>query len=248
LAEGFTLLFARANLPALRDAIIARLAQDLETANHAIRRLDLEPGDSVLRVLLEARRAVPGGGSLHICGLEHQMSYGDRHPAVLNHLNLARDRFRALGCPVVFWLREDALTRVARGAPDFWAWRSGVFEFEPDPGLARAAYEGQPRDGSTPAWWNLPAEEKATRRIVLEGLLEDYLAMGRDDPAPQVQRAQADLYLELGRLYYNAGRADNAIHNLGQALTLFRAVGSRLGEANTLQAIGDVHSFRKENE
>ncbi|KAA0224448.1 tetratricopeptide repeat protein [candidate division KSB1 bacterium] len=39
---------------------------------------------------------------------------------------------------------------------------------------------------------------------------------------------------------------DAAIKAYNDALALFKAVGSRLGEANTLKAIGDVHQFKKE--
>ena len=39
---------------------------------------------------------------------------------------------------------------------------------------------------------------------------------------------------------------DAALASYDQALALFRAVGDRLGEANTLQALGDVQNFRKE--
>ena len=42
------------------------------------------------------------------------------------------------------------------------------------------------------------------------------------------------------------GEADRAHKLLREALDLFRAVGSRLGEANTLKAIGDVQRFRDE--
>jgi tetratricopeptide (TPR) repeat protein len=42
------------------------------------------------------------------------------------------------------------------------------------------------------------------------------------------------------------GEADRAQAMLHEALALFRAVGARLGEANTLKAIGDVQQFRKE--
>ncbi len=48
-------------------------------------------------------------------------------------LNEGRGLYQDLGRPLVFWLPEDALRRVARGAPDFWAWRSGVYEFALQP-------------------------------------------------------------------------------------------------------------------
>ncbi|HEY74105.1 MAG TPA: tetratricopeptide repeat protein [Thermoflexia bacterium] len=244
LARGFTLLFARANLPALRDALISRLGAELALSGHTVRRLNLRPGDSVLRLLLETERDVDGG-SLHVCSLEQQMEYGDESPLVLSHLNLAREHMRAIGCPVVFWLREDALTRVARGAPDFWAWRSGIFEFEPDPALAETVRAQRPLEGRTVEWGNLPSEEKAARIVALEGLLEDYRALGDGE---REMRARADLLLELGRLYPSVGRWEPAARVLEESLALFRAVGDRLGEANTLASIGDVHSFRKEND
>ncbi|MCX7839081.1 MAG: hypothetical protein N2559_06450, partial [Anaerolineae bacterium] len=39
-----------------------------------------------------------------------------------------------------------------------------------------------------------------------------------------------------------------AIASYAAALELYRAVGDRLGEANVLQAMGDIQAFRKENE
>jgi tetratricopeptide (TPR) repeat protein len=41
---------------------------------------------------------------------------------------------------------------------------------------------------------------------------------------------------------------DAALESYRQALDLFRATGSRLGEANTLKAIGDVQQFRDERD
>jgi hypothetical protein len=48
-------------------------------------------------------------------------------------------------------MREDALMRVAREAPDFWAWRSGVFEFVPEPDLTERTYEAPWESGCSPA-------------------------------------------------------------------------------------------------
>ena len=41
---------------------------------------------------------------------------------------------------------------------------------------------------------------------------------------------------------------DAALASYEQALELFRAVGSRLGEANVLKAMGDVQHFRDERD
>ncbi|TVP66842.1 MAG: tetratricopeptide repeat protein [Leptolyngbya sp. LCM1.Bin17] len=46
-----------------------------------------------------------------------------------------------------------------------------------------------------------------------------------------------------GRARFRGYRNDKALENYEQAIGLFRDVGSRLGEANTLKAIGDVLQF-----
>ena len=79
LAEGFALFFARVNLPALRDRLISQLAAEMSPLGHVVPRVDLHPDESVLRLLLEST-AAPEKGSLHICGLEHQMKHGVKHP------------------------------------------------------------------------------------------------------------------------------------------------------------------------
>ncbi|MDX9956060.1 MAG: tetratricopeptide repeat protein, partial [Anaerolineae bacterium] len=243
LVEGFALYFVRNNLPAQSGALLARLAEMLGP-ERVVFRVDLDEGASVIRRLLTESVRVAPGGSLHVFGLERQMPGGAVHPPVLQQLNLAREHFRRLPCPVVFWLRDEALTRLARGAPDFWAWRSGVFEFVPEPDWVNAESLQHVGQG-TLAWRDLPAQEKSTRILALEGLLEDYKLLEQDGAT---YRASAEIALELGWLYLVAYRVDEAAQVLDSALHLFRAVGDRLGEANVLQAMGDVQAFRDDRD
>jgi hypothetical protein len=121
---------------------------------------------------------------------------------VLRQLNLARDRFRGLPCPLVFWLPDTALTRLAQGAPDFWAWRSGTFDF-------------------LPRW--VPSEEWAAERVrVLENLLADYRTLG--DGLTE-QRARAGLLVDLANLYQVTYRPQNARQRLEEALPLVHRLG-----------------------
>ena len=63
-------------------------------------------------------------------GLESGIPYDQPNSRILAELNLGRDLFpRDVPSPLVIWLPDYAVTAVARFAPDFWAWRSGVFEF-----------------------------------------------------------------------------------------------------------------------
>ena len=44
------------------------------------------------------------------------------------YVNIQREAFTDAPHAVVLWLREEQLVRLMRRAPDFWAWRSGVFD------------------------------------------------------------------------------------------------------------------------
>jgi superkiller protein 3 len=56
----------------------------------------------------------------------------DSVPRVLGHLNLQRERFRDnFNFCIVFLVRSFGLNYFIHRAPDFFDWRSGVFDFEP---------------------------------------------------------------------------------------------------------------------
>jgi tetratricopeptide (TPR) repeat protein len=58
--------------------------------------------------------------------------FGD-YPPVLQDLNFVRDAYKtSVPHPILFFLPDYAITRLAKFAPDFWAWRSAVFRFHTD--------------------------------------------------------------------------------------------------------------------
>jgi tetratricopeptide (TPR) repeat protein len=57
-------------------------------------------------------------------------------PEVTGYLNMKREAYADVPHALVFWVGEHGLREVATNAPDFWAWRSGVFDVRSDePGL-----------------------------------------------------------------------------------------------------------------
>ena len=98
---------------------------------------------------------------------------------LMAELNLGRELFlRDAPCPLVFWLPNYAVTAVARHAPDFWAWRSGVFEFALEEPQRREAYARYVElDGNLAALSSLTAARKLQRQRILEGLLDDFQAL-----------------------------------------------------------------------
>ncbi|HID27488.1 MAG TPA: hypothetical protein EYP22_06665 [Methanosarcinales archaeon] len=51
-------------------------------------------------------------------------------PEILGYLNLHREIFYEVKRPVVIWCRDYWLNEIAKKAPDFWDFRSNVYEFK----------------------------------------------------------------------------------------------------------------------
>lgn len=268
LAEGFALFFARCNSPALRSNLILTATQQLAALGvEAVEVVfEDEPADvrQRLRAALQAvdeEATLPLAVSpLHlsvaaeppasytlglkravfVVGLELGIPYNEPNSRILAELNLGRDLFpRDAPHPLVFWLPDYALTAVARHAPDFWAWRSGVFEFETDTAGSSAAFEQlvQP-DRSWRAFANLTSQARLLRRRQLESLLDDY----RDLPdEPRMMRERGKILADLGDLCAASQDYGESIRYYQQALELIRQVGDRAGEARLLNNIGLVY-------
>ena len=92
-------------------------------------------------------------------------------PDLAGFLNLQREAFAETPHATVFWIREYGLRELATNAPDFWAWRSGVFDFR-----------SEQVELSTPIMQTMIGESLVfqgpgdlDRRISLyEGLIEEY--------------------------------------------------------------------------
>jgi tetratricopeptide (TPR) repeat protein len=265
-AQGrFVLLLAKCNLPAQREALVARLREMLEPLGVDLVEVDMgEIADNLLshlkaRLEPTGHRPEPVEGhlsaqphpaaamaeprvpyathpplALSIHGIETFLRSDDPHPPLLGHLNLARERYRELGCPLVLWLPDYALTRLAREAPDFWAWRSGVFEFVPEPevvesALRQVAYEPGMVTSS------LDAAAKRERLTILEQLLADYRELGK---SPREQDAQADILWKMGMLQQDLGEYEPAQRTYQEALEIKRELKEERGIAGLLHQLG----------
>lgn len=94
--------FAGINVKFLRDAIIERLTDITQ---------------------LQDKKLV-----LIIQGLEKSIGKKGDYPPVLQDLNFVRDAFtNSILNPIVFFLPDYAITRIAKFTPNFWAWKSGYF-------------------------------------------------------------------------------------------------------------------------
>ena len=190
-------------------------------------------------------------------------------------LNIRREYFVTHRLRVIFWLTDKEAASLPVKAPDFWAFRSGVVQFEEAPGSERLAYTAKEwREDVSPfadteakiafreaLLQDLPEEGStaATRADLYFALGQLYLNLNAHEQtitylekalqlAESLQDAslQLDCFRGLGKSYHRVGKHEQALEFYDRALAFTRERGDRLGEANTLQAIGDVHQFKKD--
>lgn len=134
LAEGFALFFACCDDPALRGQLLLIASQEMVALRiEVVEVVFTEEPKEARRRLRSALKMVETTAKrvVSVTGLEIGIPRGQPYTRTLAELNLGRDFFPVdVPHPLLIWLPDEALTVVARFAPDFWAWRSGVFEFE----------------------------------------------------------------------------------------------------------------------
>ena len=207
LSEGFTVGFVEANLERDRNLAIQALVsrrdnpeiqwiplyfdeRDLRyliaAITHALQQVELIPNQKVVLLLSGLEKTIGG--------------YGD-YPPLLSNLNIARDAYaHKLPYPMLFLLPSYAMTRFARFAPDFWAWKSIEVRLQSDiPTPAQSVVEMPtiPNDRKV-----IPVTQ--ARFDLLHRLILDY---------PQPSLTRADLLNQLGQAYeshINYAKAEQA--------------------------------------
>lgn len=128
----------------------------------------------------------------------------DTVPPILAHLNLQRERFRDnFNFSLVFLLPRFALKYLIRRAPDFFDWRSGVFEFVEDQyQINHEKYE---------EYLTLTPDERYAKILEMKDITEQPL---------ETQENQALLWLGIGNLYFADENYPQALLSFDQALKI----------------------------
>jgi tetratricopeptide (TPR) repeat protein len=147
-------------------------------------------------------------------------------------LNLNRDYcWQRFPWPVVFVAPLFAVREFARQAPDFWSGRTGVYRFTGDRNDIKETLAGLGMDYD----WSLEAGSKLERRAILDHLQAELDDRPDEDPAITVELLT--LLAQAAAFAHDWPRQQQL---LTQALPVYRQIGDRLGEANAIQALGDV--------
>src|SRR5947209_7815843 len=231
-------------LPILRE----RLAQ--ERAAHDE---DMQPNEAPAPTS-EASAPTPTGEAfapsqpklaIFVYGLEPSIPSREAYPPLLSSLNLNRELFRRqVPHPLLLWLPEYALTALARKAPDFWAWRSGLYEFAPEREAAEQSLEAV-RGEALHLTQSLPEQAKRERLVMLKGLLDDYRELG---DGSREQEARANILNEIGLAHTALGEWTEAKQAYEESLTISRNLKDGMGEAIALHNLGLIAQNRREIE
>lgn len=236
LAESFRLGFVKCNHPIQCRQMAAKLREMLAgVANIIIVELK-KPVSSLRRAVLQALEADKsdrvGKRVVMVFGFEHSVPSQGPAPA-LDELNQSRNNFPdSFSGPVLIWLPDYALTRLAREAPDFWGWRSGVFELSPDLGVIVAVEKMAIVDSFSDG---LNLSEKMEKASALEGLIRDYQEL---PSGKRTDRSLATVLHSLGNIRYQLGEHNEAHRLYQDSLKIYRELGDKSGVSRSLHQLG----------
>ncbi|NJR58953.1 MAG: tetratricopeptide repeat protein [Cyanobacteria bacterium CRU_2_1] len=132
---------------------------------------------------------------------------------MLSHLNQQRENFRDHFPNIcfVFIVPLFALKYFIRRAPDFFDWRSGVFEFPMEAEQVEQASLRILQEGNYEKYKVLTPPQRTEKLLEIQALLEE---------RHQTPERKAELYREQGLLFDAAQDYSNAIESYDQALAI----------------------------
>ncbi|MEH2464086.1 tetratricopeptide repeat protein [Nostoc sp.] len=221
--SGFGLFFVQCT-PAEADKFIVKLPQEIPQKKIAVLRL-VEAIDNLYQPVAEFVKDKQID-ILLIKGLEYSLykyekrSFGEitegqfsnltSVPHILNHLNQQRERFRDdFPISFVFLSRSFSINYFIHRAPDFFDWRSGVFELPTTPEVVEQESTRLLLEGDYKEYLKLRPEEKIEKVLEIQDLLAE---------KHQPESRKASLLLEMGDLLTTAKEYEAALTFYDQAL------------------------------
>lgn len=183
--EKFTICFVSVNFADDRAAIIEALKQHPDCKERQFVQFEFNDAkleflqDELIERLSKMEQPLNKKAALLLIGLEASIGMVGDYLPMLVDLNYVRDGFVTnVPYPIVIFLLDKALSRLAEFAPDFWAWRMAVIRFERVPEAVKARVD-QVRQGVVNGQL-LPKEtankdfDTLTKRDILPRLLMEY--------------------------------------------------------------------------
>ncbi len=258
--DRLTIGFVSTNDPENQEKIIRHIQEASQSQDIQLALFDFpDPElrfllDDLTQQILSLKRDPSKKLVIIVTGLEHSIGIIKGYPPVLTNLNYVRDAFpKSVPYPILFFLPDYALDRLAIFAPDFWAWRLAVIEFCDEPiDPDEATTQIFVREDQLSDSLNLVKQDRIT---LLQNLLDQYIVDHSDlDQASLRTRLQilnelAVIFRDLGetaksRQYFNEALSlfnDNPTLNNTKARTLAELSRLSLIEAHTCDALEIAH-------
>ncbi|MBM3225797.1 MAG: tetratricopeptide repeat protein, partial [Candidatus Tectomicrobia bacterium] len=240
-SEAFQLVFVKCNHPMEQElwhhALLERL-HDMRVLNLVLE----QPIVSLLDEITARWDQVAPPQAVCVSHLEESINLQRETSPVLGRLNHDRDLLRrAVPATLLVWLPDFALDCVARGAPDFWAWRSGVYEFPTN----RALWQMESARALTPKIsqdFSLPLQDKQQEIARVSALLRSARALPHQDT--RGQETIAHLTTRLALLYCSLGQWDKAQRLFQDTLTVYQQLHDQQGIASAYHNLGILAEVR----
>jgi tetratricopeptide (TPR) repeat protein len=152
------------------------------------------------------------------------------------YLQWTREGLREFPFPIVLWVTPQILKKLSAKAPDFWSWRSGVFQFiDSSTSINIGDYYRLS--------WSLVKKEESNY-LPLDELLENITQLEKQN---KISPALATLIDRAGQIYAsqivgdNIGDSEIAISYFNRAIALQEKLNLRLDRVDTLQHLADLY-------
>jgi tetratricopeptide (TPR) repeat protein len=247
--QGFTLAFAEVNFALDIQVLLKALknhprCQDvqfvvIEITDSELEFVLMELKEGLQRTTIETDKKIV----IVVLGLERAIGFveTEKTPEVLENLNFARNIFtEQLPYPVIFVLPDYALTRLARGARDFWAWASAVIAFRS--GRQTIEYTQQQVLEPKRLFSSDAKPVKQERIDTLLRLLTQYQpTIGKPDA--EIAPLRLNILEELANAYLSLSDVAKAKHFFIEASSLAQKIDNKWAQANSLLGLGRTLFF-----
>ncbi len=255
-SNEFVIYFAVVNPPLIRKQMADELKGSLEKEEIKVHSLELNSSYfDLLSIIPEnvpsycLRGAETENRSVvFIFGAEEAIAADvDTRRLFFDCLNWQRDKLReTIACPLVIWLPEFALRILALEAPDFWAWRSGVYYLEPEPAWILKDTKEHLKGGES-EYDVLTYQEKIRRLQQFKALLEDYEKQPfEEELESEVLEIRFNLLQEAGEVCSSMANYEDAKRYFLQGLKIAEELGDKEFLVSILSNLGLVSYYQGE--
>jgi tetratricopeptide (TPR) repeat protein len=174
-----------------REEIIANYERELASIVHPDR-VYLDPQEPSLRLAISQQVTVRENAIATVTGTEGLSDRDQSLEKFFGYLQWTREGLREFKMPIVLWIPARIFAQLAKQAPDFYSWRNGIFQFQPEPSFV--TNELSENRGIEPT-----ANDSSSSLFSLEQL-ESSLAQGIQQWGENSRNLEP-LYSQLGSLY-----------------------------------------------